>query len=68
MKKQELKKLRRKTKEKGYTMIALKVFISENGWAKAEIALAKGKKKHDKREEIKQKDMKRDMERLQKIK
>lgn len=68
MKKQELKKLHRKTKEKGYTIIATKVFISEKGWAKAEIALAKGKKKHDKREEIKQKDMKRDMERLQKIK
>jgi len=66
LKKQELKKLHKKSKEKGYTIIALKVFISENGWAKAKIALAKGKKKYDKREEIKQKDMKRDMERLHK--
>jgi SsrA-binding protein len=64
--KRELKKLHRKTKEKGYTIIALRVFFSENNLAKVEIALAKGKKKYDKREEIKQKDMKRDMERLQK--
>jgi SsrA-binding protein len=68
MKKQELRKLRRKVKEKGYTVIALKVFISEKGWAKAEIAAARGKKKFDKREEIKQKDLKRDMERLDKYK
>lgn len=66
LKKKELKKLRRKTKEKGYTIIALRVFFSENNLAKVEIALAKGKKKYDKREEIKQKDMKRDMERLHK--
>lgn len=62
----ELRKLYRKTKEKGYTIIALRVFLSENNLAKAEIALAKGKKKYDKREEIKRKDMKRDMERLDK--
>ena len=66
LRKTELKKLYRKTKEKGYTIIALRLFISERGWAKVEIALAKGKKKHDKREEIKRKDMKRDMERLSK--
>jgi len=66
LKKQELKKLQRKAKEKGFTIIALKVYISEKGWAKADIALAKGKKKYDKREEIKKKDMKRDMERLNK--
>jgi len=62
----ELRKLYRKTKEKGYTIIALRVFLSENNLAKVEIALAKGKKKYDKREEIKRKDMKRDMERLHK--
>lgn len=66
LKKQELKKLQRKVKEKGFTIIALKVFISEKGYAKTEIALASGKKKFDKREEIKRKDMKRDMERSQK--
>ncbi|MFO8235344.1 MAG: SsrA-binding protein SmpB [Bacteroidales bacterium] len=66
LKKQELRKLERKVKEKGDTIIALQVFISEKGYAKVEIALASGKKKYDKREEIKRKDMKRDMERLQK--
>jgi SsrA-binding protein len=66
LKKQELRKIHRKVKEKGSTVIALKVFISEKGWAKVEIATAKGKKKFDKREEIKQKDLKRDMERLDK--
>ncbi|MFP3860267.1 MAG: SsrA-binding protein SmpB [Bacteroidales bacterium] len=66
LKKQELKKLQRKVKEKGFTIIALKAFISEKGYAKVEIALASGKKKFDKREEIKRKDMKRDMERSQK--
>ncbi len=68
LKKQELKKIHRKVKEKGYTIIALKVFINEKGWAKTEIAAARGKKKFDKREEIKQKDLKRDMERLDKYK
>ena len=66
LKRQELKKLQRKSMEKGYTIVALRVFINERGWAKVEIALAKGKMKHDKREEIKRKDMKRDMERISK--
>ena len=65
---QELYKLHRKVKEKGYTIVALKVFISEKGWAKVVIGAAKGKKKFDKREEIKQKDLKRDMDRLDKYK
>jgi SsrA-binding protein len=68
LRKTELRKLRRKTKEKGYTIIALRLFLTERGWAKIEIALARGKKKFDKREEIKRKDMKRDMERLDKYK
>ena len=66
LKRQELKKLQRKSMEKGYTIVALRVFINERGWAKVELALAKGKMKHDKREEIKRKDMKRDMERISK--
>lgn len=66
LKKKELRKLERKKKEKGYTIIALKLYISGNGWAKADVALASGKKKFDKREEIKRKDLKRDMERLDK--
>lgn len=63
LKKRELKKLRNKTKEKGYTIIPTLVYISENGWAKVDIALAKGKHKYDKKESIKAKDMKRDMQR-----
>ncbi len=59
----ELNKLEKQTREKGLTIIALRVFITENGYAKMEIAVARGKKKYDKREAIKQKDMKRDMER-----
>jgi SsrA-binding protein len=60
----ELNKLEKQTREKGLTIIALRVFINENGYAKLEISLARGKKKYDKREAIKQKDLKRDMERL----
>lgn len=65
--KKELKKLERKSTEKGLTIIATRVFITEAGWAKVNIALAKGKKEYDKREEIKRKDLKRDMERIRKF-
>jgi len=67
LRKNELYKLHRKKQEKGYTIVALRLFISERGWAKVEIGLAKGKKKYDKREEIKKKDLQRDMERVRKI-
>ena len=63
----ELNKLEKQTREKGLTIIALRVFINEKGLAKTEIALARGKKQYDKREAIKQKDLKRDMERLGKL-
>jgi SsrA-binding protein len=63
----ELNKLEKQTREKGLTIIALRVFISENGYAKLEIALARGRKKYDKREAIKQKDLKRDLDRLGKL-
>lgn len=61
--KQELRKLENKTREKGFTIIPTLLFVNEKGLAKLEVAIAKGKKLHDKRESIKQKDMKRDMER-----
>ena len=61
--KQELKKLEKKIKEKGYTIIALQLYLSENGYAKIDIALAKGKTIGDKRESLKKKDAKRDMDR-----
>ena len=66
--KQELRKLQRKTRESGLTIITLRVFISESGYAKLEIGLARGKKEYDKRETIKRKDTQRQMQRLQKIK
>jgi SsrA-binding protein len=66
LRKNELEKLHKKKQEKGYTIVALRLFISERGWAKVEIGLAKGKKKYDKREEIRKKDLQRDMERIRK--
>lgn len=61
--KNELKKLFVKLKDKGLTIIPLRLFINENGFAKIEIALAKGKKLYDKREDLKLKDAKREMDR-----
>ncbi len=65
--KRELKKLARKSTEKGFTIVATRLFINENGWAKVDIALAKGKQEFDKRHEIKKKDLNRDMERVRKF-
>ncbi len=62
----ELKKIERKVKETGYTIIAIKVFINDRGLAKAEIAVSRGKKEYDKRETIKRKDTERELARLRK--
>jgi SsrA-binding protein len=62
----ELKRIGRKIKETGYTIIVLKVFINERGLAKAEIAISKGKKEYDKRETLKRKDADREMDRMRK--
>ena len=59
----ELRKLQRAVKEKGLTIVATKLFISDGGYAKLNIALARGKREFDKRESIKEKDMRRDSER-----
>ena len=59
----ELKLLRQAVKEKGLTIVAVRLYIAENGYAKLLIALAKGKKVFDKRQSIKEKDMRREMER-----
>ena len=64
--KQEIRKLEKKIKERGFALIPLSLFINEKGLAKIDIALARGKRKFDKREDIKQKDMKRDMDRKEK--
>ncbi|MCT4600186.1 MAG: SsrA-binding protein SmpB [Marinifilaceae bacterium] len=62
----ELDKIERKVKESGLTIVPVKLFISEKGYAKLIIALAKGKKTYDKRETLKTKDAKRDMDRARK--
>lgn len=61
--KSEIRKLSSKLKDQGLTIIPLKLFISEDGWAKMEIALAKGKKLFDKREDIKKRDIQRETQR-----
>ena len=61
--KRELKKLEAKIKEKGYTIIPLRLFFNEKNLAKLEIGLGKGKKLHDKRETIKQRDTERELKR-----
>ena len=63
----ELRKIERKVKETGYTIVVIKVFINERGLAKAEIALARGKKEYDKRETLKRKDATREMDRMRKV-
>jgi SsrA-binding protein len=65
--KKELIKLDRKSQEKGLTIIAIRLFVTERGLAKLEIALAKGKQDFDKREDIKKRDHKREMDRAMKI-
>ena len=59
----ELKKLEKKLKNQGLTIVPLSVFINNNGYAKIQIALAQGKKTHDKRHSIKEKDIKRELDR-----
>ena len=59
----ELRKLQRNVKEKGLTMVATRLFIADNGYAKLNIALARGKREYDKRHTIKEKDIRRDIER-----
>ena len=61
--KKELKKLRKKITDVGLTIIPLKLFINDSGLAKIKIALAKGKKMYDKRQSLKDKELKRDLER-----
>ena len=60
----ELRKLERATKDTGFTIVPLRMFINEKGLAKVVIALAKGKKQYDKRQSLREKDDKRDMDRM----
>ena len=64
LKKREIAKIESRMKEKGFTLIPLRVWFNERGFAKIQIGLARGKKLHDKRESIKQKDSDREIKRL----
>ena len=59
----ELNKINKKLKNKGLTIVPTKLFIGKNGWAKLNISVAKGKKIYDKREDLKTKDIKREIDR-----
>ena len=67
MTKKEILKIQTKVKQDSITIVPLEVFLS-HGFAKVEIGLAKGKKLHDKRNDIAKKDLKREMDRASKIK
>ncbi len=64
--KKELRKLEKEAKNTGLTIVPLKLFMNDKGFAKLSIALAKGKKLYDKRESLKDKDNKRDLDRVKK--
>jgi len=64
--KRELRKMEKKVKETGLTIIVIKVFINDRGLAKAEIATARGKKEYDKRQILKRKDSERELDRFRK--
>tara|TARA_B100000614_G_scaffold256609_1_gene275458 strand:+ start:360 stop:815 length:456 start_codon:yes stop_codon:yes gene_type:complete len=66
LKRTELEKIHGKVKTKGVTIIPLRLFVNEKGKAKVEIAVAKGKKIFDKRESLKEKDNKRNLDRIKK--
>jgi SsrA-binding protein len=63
LKKQEIRKLQTKVEEKGLAIVLTRIFINEKGLCKVEVALARGKKIHDKRETIKERDMDRALRR-----
>jgi SsrA-binding protein len=66
LKKSELLKLNKRVTEKGFTIVPYRIYLSERGFIKLEIWLAQGKKSYDKRDSIKEKDVKRDLERIKK--
>jgi len=66
LKRRELDKLSKKVKTAGLTIVPIKLFITEKGFIKIEIALSRGKKVSDKREDIKDRDSKRDLDRVRK--
>jgi SsrA-binding protein len=63
----EINKIERKIKTKGFALVPYKLFLNDKGWAKLEISLAQGKKLYDKREDLKDKDAKREIDRISKM-
>lgn len=66
LKKDELRKIQKKVKTTGITVVPLRLFIGKRGYAKMEVGVVKGKKLHDKRRDLKEKDLKREMDRAKK--
>ena len=64
LKRSELRKLESKSEEKGLTLVPTRLFLNERGLAKLEIALGRGKKMHDKRDSIKEREAKRELDRM----
>lgn len=64
LKRAEIRKLEGKVEEKGLTLVPVRLFINDRGFAKLEIALARGKKTHDKRNSIRERDAKRELDRM----
>jgi SsrA-binding protein len=64
--KRELRKLEKKVEERGLTLLVIRIYIDDKNLAKVEIALARGKKLYDKRQDIKQRETKRELDRLMK--
>jgi SsrA-binding protein len=64
LQKKEIRKIESRLKEKGYTLVPLRLFLNEKNLVKIEIGLGKGKKLYDKRETIKKKDVEREMKRF----
>lgn len=64
--KKEIVKIEKFLFTKGHTLVPLRLFLSEGGWVKIEIALAQGKKLHDKRQDLKEKDDRRELDRAMK--
>ena len=62
-----LRKLEKKIKEKGYQLIPYRIYFNDHGYAKCEIVMAQSKKSFDKRDSIKQRDVKRDLDRIKKM-
>ncbi|MCS7152810.1 MAG: SsrA-binding protein SmpB [Bacteroidia bacterium] len=66
LRREELKRLQGRLTQKGLTLIPLRIFFNERGWAKVEIALAQGRRKYDKRQAIRAREERREIERLKK--